>query len=229
MDEKNIAILAAVITIAVIAGAFFGSGLLDEHPSDDYSLMPKEVPATEIHLDKNTLTLGVGGEYTINATVTPEDSSDSVVWTSSDASVATVSDGKVKAISAGKATIVANAGSTTAKCEVTVLNVTPEMEKALEKAGEYVEYGAMSRAMIWYKLRAEGYSDDVAVYAVDNCKADWNKQAVTNALEYLDKRGYSQDHLRIILTDVELFSDDQAEYGVDNCGADWGQQAKRCA
>nr|MCR5624316.1 Ig-like domain-containing protein [Lachnospiraceae bacterium] len=68
-----------------------------------------------------------GGELTINATVSPSNTTDSytVSWKSGDTSVATVSGGKVKAVAAGTAVITASVTNSesetfTATCEVTV-------------------------------------------------------------------------------------------------------------
>ena len=80
-------------------------------------------PVTGISLDVSTLTLAVGKDYTLTATVTPGDAADkTVTWTSSDKTKATVVNGKVTAIAAGTTTITAKAGDKTATCMVTVNN-----------------------------------------------------------------------------------------------------------
>ncbi len=81
---------------------------------------PETVAATGISLDKTTASVAVGGTVTITATVTPEDSTDAVTWTSDDEDVATVKGGVVTGVAAGEATITAKAGDKTASCEVTV-------------------------------------------------------------------------------------------------------------
>ena len=81
---------------------------------------PETISATGISLDKTTASVAVGGTVTITATVTPEDSTDAVTWTSDDEEVATVTRGVVTGIAAGEATITAKAGDKTASCEVTV-------------------------------------------------------------------------------------------------------------
>ncbi len=78
------------------------------------------VPATAIELNSSNLSLTVGGSAELTAAVTPENTTDTVVWESSDTSVATVSDGVVAAIGEGTATITATAGSCSANCVVTV-------------------------------------------------------------------------------------------------------------
>ena len=81
----------------------------------------KPVAVSGITLSSPELTLIVGEEATLTATVLPEDASDkSVQWTSSNEAVAKVLDGVVSARSAGSATIIAKAGGQSATCKVTV-------------------------------------------------------------------------------------------------------------
>ena len=87
----------------------------------------ESTPVSSVSLDKEELTLNVGEEKTLVATVLPEDADDrSVTWSSSDGNVATVdTDGKVTAVAAGTAdiTVTTNDGSKTAVCAVTVNDV----------------------------------------------------------------------------------------------------------
>ena len=78
-------------------------------------------PATDITLNKSELTLTAGESASLTATVTPEGSTDTVVWSSSKTDVATVdATGKVTAVAPGEATITATAGAKTATCTVKV-------------------------------------------------------------------------------------------------------------
>ena len=80
-------------------------------------------PATDISLNKSELTLTVGGvDTSLRATVTPGDSTDTVVWSSDTPSVANVDSatGKVTAAAPGEAIITATAGPNTATCTVKV-------------------------------------------------------------------------------------------------------------
>lgn len=80
-------------------------------------------PATGITLNKSELTLVAGAvDDSLKATVTPADSTDTVVWSSDKPAVATVdpATGKVTAVAPGEAIITATAGTETATCKVTV-------------------------------------------------------------------------------------------------------------
>ena len=107
-----------------------------ETPSITITAAPK--PATGITLNKSELTLTAGDSDTLTATVTPEGSTDTVVWSSSKIDVATVdATGKVTAVAPGEAIITAKAGAKTATCTVKVqaapcthARLTPVPEKA---------------------------------------------------------------------------------------------------
>lgn len=84
--------------------------------------------STFVTLDRSKVTLGVGKEATLNATVSPESATDkSVVWTSDNEAVATVENGVVKAVAKGTATITAKSANTakTATCKISVIDTTP--------------------------------------------------------------------------------------------------------
>lgn len=107
----------------------FGSCQTFEYHTDRFSVAKTPVtitaapkPATGITLNKSELTLTAGEDETLTATVTPEGSTDTVVWSSSKTDVATVDSatGKVTAVAPGEAIITATAGTKTATCKVTV-------------------------------------------------------------------------------------------------------------
>ena len=81
---------------------------------------------TSVELDADEMTLKVGDEGQLQATVAPEDATDkTVTWSSDKTSVATVdATGKVTAVAEGEATITAKAGDKTATCKVTVTAAT---------------------------------------------------------------------------------------------------------
>ena len=81
------------------------------------------IPCTAIALNKNIDSIStIGSTTTITPTLTPVDTTDSVIWTSSNNEVATVGGGTVTAIGCGTATITATCGTNHATCTVTVTN-----------------------------------------------------------------------------------------------------------
>ena len=85
-------------------------------------LTREAVPATGVTLSETALSLRPTEKATLTAAVAPENTTDTLVWTSSNDAVATVKDGVVTAKSEGTATITAACGSAKAECAVTVLS-----------------------------------------------------------------------------------------------------------
>jgi uncharacterized protein YjdB len=84
---------------------------------------PATVPVTGVSLNKNTMTLTVGGTEQLTHTIQPTNATNqNVTWESSNSAAATVTNGLVTAIAPGSATITVrtNDGNHTATCSVTV-------------------------------------------------------------------------------------------------------------
>ena len=96
-------------------------------------LTRKAVPATGVTLSETALSLHPTEKATLTAAVAPENTTDTLVWTSSNDAVATVKDGVVTAKSEGTATITAACGSVKAECVVTVLPPIPATGVTLDK------------------------------------------------------------------------------------------------
>ena len=96
-------------------------------------LTREAVPATGVTLSETALSLRPTEKATLAATVAPENTTDTLVWTSSNDAVATVKDGVVTAKSEGTATITAACGSAKAECVVTVLPPIPATGVTLDK------------------------------------------------------------------------------------------------
>ena len=67
------------------------------------------------------------------------------------------------------------------------------------------------------QLEFEQYSHDDAVYAADNCGADWNEQAAKKAQDYLDIMAFSRQGL-IDQLQFEGYTYEQAVFGVNSVG-----------
>lgn len=92
--------------------------------SDALPSPSETVPVTAVRLNADTLTMGIGDEIPLTATVIPENATNrGLIWMSSNKPVATVDDsGKVHALSAGKSKITVKSvdGGFTASCQITV-------------------------------------------------------------------------------------------------------------
>lgn len=75
-------------------------------------------------MNKTTLSLAVGANETLTATITPENASNkTVTWESGDSTIATVDvTGRVAGLKTGKTdiTVTTKSGGKTAKCTVTI-------------------------------------------------------------------------------------------------------------
>lgn len=96
-------------------------------------------------------------------------------------------------------------------------SVGTEEKNALSTAKRYLKHMAFSREGLIDQLEYEGYSEDAAIYAVDNCGADWMEQAALKAQEYLNHMSFSRSGL-IDQLEYEGFTSEEAEYGVSAVG-----------
>lgn len=99
----------------VIKGADFSRNYVDRITFEE------EVPCTGLTLNKSTASLpNTISTDTLVATVTPSNTTDTVIWTSSNADIASVdTNGVVSAAGVGTATITVQCGEFSATCEVT--------------------------------------------------------------------------------------------------------------
>ena len=130
------------------------------------------VHATGITLDKTALSVeNHKNTVALTATLTPDNATDPVEWTSSDATVATISAGIITALKEGTTTITASVGEYSATCELTVTAPTVltcaqavEIAKAVSannvkaENGKYVVRGYMT------KEAGKGFASDMANY-----------------------------------------------------------------
>lgn len=105
----------------------------------------EEIPCTGITLDKTALTFDGAGQKTIVATVTPADTTDTLMWTSDNPTVAAVSNGVVTAYANGSATITATCGEYSATCAVEVSGISSTVAVTgitLDKSTASVQVGS---------------------------------------------------------------------------------------
>lgn len=97
-------------------------------------------------------------------------------------------------------------------------------QDVLNKANNYLNAMPFSYSGLIEQLEFEGFSEQDATYAADNCGADWNEQALLKAVQYLESSAFSRKGL-VEQLEYEGFTREEALYGVDNCAADWEEQA----
>lgn len=146
---------------------------------------------------------------------------------SSDASVSTTED-------VGQNTTASKATEESKETEATVKEteqkneMTIAQKNALASAKAYISFSAFSYEGLISQLEFEKYSREDAVFAADNCGADWFEQALKSAKNYLSFSAFSHKGL-IKQLEFEKFTTEQATHAADNCGADWFEQAAKSA
>lgn len=90
----------------------------------------ENIEVESITLNKSSLTLEVGEEETLIATIMPNDATNkTVTWNVEPAGVITVDNGKITAIASGNAVVIASAGEKRATCNVTVNNIKDSVDE----------------------------------------------------------------------------------------------------
>ena len=137
-----------------------------------------DIPATGVTLDKTALSLRPTETAKLTAAVAPENTTDTVVWTSSNEAVATVKGGVVTAKSKGTATITAACGSAKAECIVTVLPPILATGVTLDKTALKLYEG--DAAKLTATVKPEDTTDKTIVWtSSDNAVATVKDGAVT--------------------------------------------------
>ena len=148
----------------------------------------EETAVSNVSLDETNVKLGVGQEYLLISSVSPNNATDkSIVWSSSDNSIITVDNGKIKAASVGNANVtITSKNGKSATCSFTVTsNAT---------------YGAKKYAKDTYTIRSgpsNSYSKLATVYKneeIEILKSDnsWSKiRTYSGIVGYILSSGYS--------------------------------------
>lgn len=95
--------------------------------------------------------------------------------------------------------------------------LTMEQSNAIRMAKEYLRHSAFSYNGLVDQLEFEGFEHDDAVFAADNCGADWSEEAAECAKSYLRHSAFSKQGL-IEQLEFEGFTHEQALYGVEQNG-----------
>ncbi len=133
-DEDVVSIKEKTLTneglLLVLGSEGLGTATVSAAVESAFAKCQVEVVAIEVQgisLDKSTLDLTVGEEYSLKATIDPADATNPLVdWSSSDESVVYVSHGRLQALSDGTARITASIAGKSAYCDVTVRSIEAE-------------------------------------------------------------------------------------------------------
>ncbi|MGN1052184.1 MAG: Ig domain-containing protein [Candidatus Scatosoma sp.] len=185
-----------------------------------------KVAVESVTLNKTELTLEIGGEETLTATVTPDNATEkTVAWSSDNTDVATVANGKVTAVAAGTATVTATADGKSATCSVTVNVPAPKTEVTAEQWAQIMEsvdnftftnfndeYSVTGKIDGTTVSAGEtsGRREQIFVaegekyYLYDNGDGSWKKSSITEQ----DYHSYAGD----VTVVAALFKDDFADF-----------------
>ncbi|WP_309128135.1 Ig-like domain-containing protein [Microbacterium sp.] len=118
---------------------------------DDIGFSLSAVPVTGVEIDAESVDLKVGERRTVQATVAPEDASDTrVTWSSADPAIATVTEGRIVGVGAGTTTITAASTadpSLTSSVTVTVADAeypSVRLDAQLKDAANWTDSDAIS-------------------------------------------------------------------------------------
>lgn len=134
-DDENIAYVneqGKVYALSVGDAIISVSTQENESYSTAYiKVIDKRIPVFGLELDKTSITMMIGDESELIATVFPEDASNkNVIWSSSDEDVSSVINGVVKALKSGRSIITAKTedGGKIRKCVVVVTDELLDIE-----------------------------------------------------------------------------------------------------
>ena len=106
--------------------------------------------------------------------------------------------------------------------------MTSGQRNALKEAKSYLSVMPFSYKGLIEQLEYENYTHSQAVFAADNCGANWKDQALKEAKSYLSVMPFSYQGL-IEQLEFEKYTHDQAVYAANNVGANWKEQAYKSA
>ena len=96
------------------------------------------------------------------------------------------------------------------------------MEELADQPNRYLGYFSYHYT-IEYLTDTRGFAQEEAVYAADNCGADWKEQCCLQVKQYLeDDATYNDSRKWLVeyLRDYDLFTDEEIEYALAQCGVE---------
>lgn len=137
--KKNYTVLLVVIATLVL------SSCKDANDEITNSIFP----VSEVSLNQSALTLTLGSNYTLIATVNPDNATNkTITWTSTNSTVATVANGLITPVAVGTTIIAATAGEKTDSCLVTIIEKSNTLINADGKTGTLTDESGNTYAII---------------------------------------------------------------------------------
>ncbi len=96
-------------------------------------------------------------------------------------------------------------------------NIYENNQKALDAAKFYLSSTPYSYSGLVAALEKEGFSYQEAIYAAENCGADWYTEAVKCAAELLEFSTFTKEAL-VFQLEIKGFTLEQANYGAEHNG-----------
>ncbi|MYU49124.1 hypothetical protein FYM69_03160 [Lactobacillus salivarius] len=136
-------------------------------------------------------------------------------------SISIEEDAKSSSLSEKKDSSIEAKQSSTKSSESSSKKIPREYISALIKGQEYADRMYMSKKAIYDQLTSdygEKFSPEAATYAINNIKANWNKNALQKAKDYQEEQNMSPDAIYDQLTSDsgEQFTPEEANYAVQH-------------
>jgi hypothetical protein len=179
--------------VCALSATCLGGFVACEKGGDEQSVV-----VSDISLDKTELTLEVGQEGVLTATLSPDDATDkTIIWSSDAEAVVTVENGTVKAVAEGSATVTASAGGKSASCSVTVLPLKMTEEEWKQALTDSFEARNVTLYTNSYEL-AKDPGGELFVF----CYFDWEN----NVLATLSAPGQTVMNYAVFKGDVKYIA-----------------------
>lgn len=113
--------------------------------------------------------------------------------------------------------VIGNKGYGSSSENAASTDITTGKKNALDKAISYLEVSVFSYDKLIEQLEIADFTHEEAVYAADNCGADWNEQAAKKAEEYIKNSSFTKRAL-IKQLKSDGFTADEAKYAAQKAG-----------
>ncbi|MCM1507010.1 MAG: Ltp family lipoprotein [Ruminococcus flavefaciens] len=200
---KKRTVLQFVLSFIIYFIAIFLAPTSSNHENDSMS---------DVSVANTTISTSITDETTTTKTTTLPVTTSSVSETTQTTTTSTTTSTTITATSTTTSTTSLTTNTTTSTKTTTTTTTKSSKETALNRALEFIDGDGYSYIGLIDILEFVGYTHEDAVYAADNCGADWNQEAVESAKSYLEIFDFSKERLIQQLIGGEEFTEEQAEY-----------------